>query len=223
MLHQILEILRVGDRPLDPHERRPPHDNYGQQPRDDESDNSDDDDDDFHHPPGARIRRPVTPNAGPIPLPEHLEIARPGLAVIRPIVNIEPEETRGLGPETAAAEPAAEHIFAVDQIGAAVRELQARMQNLGQPVPEPPIPEPPIPAPPTPATTFANPDPKYPDTFDELKFTMESLDKHYPELTTSESFFSITIKTDLEANYQTRLLMLSRKSRKPEVALLGQL
>ena len=97
LLYRFLDVQQDENRQLDPYERGPPHDNYGQRPRDDDSDN-DSDDDDFRHPPGARIRRPVTPSAGPIPLPDHWDVARPGNAAIRPIVNIEPEETRGLGP-----------------------------------------------------------------------------------------------------------------------------
>jgi hypothetical protein len=211
MVHQILEILQGGNRHLDPYERRPPHDNHGQQPRDDDSD-----DDDSHHPPGARIRRPVAPNAGPIPLPGQLDIARPGRDN-RPVIDAGPEDA------APAADPAPEHIFAVDQIGAVVRELQARLRGEDQPIPDVPIADQPIPSPPTPATSFTNPDPKYVHTFDELKLTMESLKKQYHDYTTSESFFSINIKTDLETDDQTRLLMLSRKSPKLEVVQLGQL
>ena len=174
MLHQILDILQGGNRPLDPFERRPVHDNHGQRPQDDDSDNSDDDDD-FHHPPGARIRRPVTPNAGPVPLPEHLDIARPGRDAIRPNHD---------GPVPAQGGGDPDPIFPAANIGAWIQALQGQY-HIGNPPPPPP--------PPTPATTFTDPDPKYQHTFDEVKFTMEALGEQYPEFTTSESLVPITL------------------------------
>ena len=188
LLYRLLDVQRDENRQLDPHERRPRHDNYGQRPRDDDSDN-DSDDDDFHHPPGARIRRPVTPNAGPIPLPDHWDVARPGNAAIRPIVNIEPEETRGLGPETAAApaaDPPPDLIFRVDQIDAFVRLMGPRLRGEGQPIQDELIRDEPIP--PTPATAFTNPDPDYIPSFDEMNLAAKALKEQYDEYTASQSF-----------------------------------
>jgi len=192
LLYRLLDVQQDENRQLDPHERGPPHDNYGQRPRDDDSDN-DSDDDDFRHPPGARIRRPVTPNAGPIPLPDHWDVARPGNAAIRPIVNIEPEETRGLGPETAAApaaDPAPDLIFDVDQIDAVVRQqLLPRLRDDGRPIQDEPITNQPVP--PTPATAFTNPDPDYIPSFDEMNLAAKALKEQYDEYTASKSFSTI--------------------------------
>jgi len=186
ILHQILDILQRGNRPLDPFDRRPVHDNHGQRPRDDDSDNSDDDDDDFHHPPGARIRRPVTPDAGPVPLPEHLDIARPGRDTLRPDANAGPEGPRDLlAPPGPANVPAGGNPALAEDIGAFVRALQGQNHfHFG---------DTPAPEPPTPSTTFTNRDPNYIPTFDELKLTMESLKKQYDEYTTSKSFFYMMV------------------------------
>jgi hypothetical protein len=184
LFYRNLHLAQGGNRPLDPHERRPPHNNYGQRPRDDESDNSDDDDDDFHHPPGARIRRPVTPNAGPVPLPDHLDIARPGRDTARP-THAGPEEARGQPRHPGPAEvPAAVDPALAEHIGAFVRALQGQNHfHFG---------DTPAPAPPTPETTFTSSDRNYVPTFGELKLAMESLKEQYDEYTTSKSFFSST-------------------------------
>jgi hypothetical protein len=185
LFYRNLHLAQGGNRPLDPHERRPPHDNHGQRPRNDDSDNSDDDDDDHHHPPGARIRRPVTPKAGPIPLPDHLDIARPGRDT-RPVANAGPEEGRGLPPLPAqGGDP--DPIVPAANIGAWIQALHGQY-HIGNPPP---------PAPPTPATTFTNPDPQYQHTFHEAKFTIEALGEQYPEFTTSESFFSVANSSEL--------------------------
>jgi hypothetical protein len=191
ILQQILDILQGGNRQLDQHDDRPPHDNHGRPPRNDDSDDDDDYDDDFHHPPGARIRRTVTPHAGPLLPPDHLDIARPGLNDVRPIVDVGPEGTRDLpSPPGPANVLAGGDPTPVEHIGAFIRALPTSNY----------IGEVPAPAPPTPATAFANPDPDYVPTFDELKLAMEALKEQYDEYTTSEFSFSVTIETDLEAD-----------------------
>ena len=116
-------------------------------------------------------------------------MARPGNAAIRPIVNIEPEETRGLGPGTAAApatDPPPDLVFGVDQIDAVVRQqLLPRLRDDGRPIQDEP------PNQPTRPTAFTNPDPDYIPTFDEMNLTAKALKEQYDEYTASKSFSTI--------------------------------
>lgn len=106
------QLFLPGDRQLDRDERRL-HDNYGQPPRNDDSDDENDDDDDFHHRPGARIRRPITPDAGPIPAP----------------INA-PEPVQAAANAHTAVHP--DPIYTLDQISAMIRARQSHWPVAGE-------------------------------------------------------------------------------------------